>query len=424
MATKPAQSITLREKTKQVQYPKVLTIALVLVFIGTLTFRVRSSKELGENPLDIAGLFRISCLILSALMALGTVSLHKISLRASLRAPVVRYCSAYAILGGIGSLLSPYPLMSLYKAVEILLTCGILVICAEYGFTRGQVFKPLVTLYACLGFLGCIIIAEGIFLADKAWEWRPSGWHWQIQGVFPLYSSNSVGELAGVLSVVSFGFWLKTRRFAWLATLSMSLALLVLAYSRTTLIACPVAMLFLLRVYRKRTLWPVAIIGLSVLIGFGLFGEWITEALKRGQDPGNVASLSGRMDWWRVALKQFWQSPYLGSGFGNVGTRFLVFEKLDTTSTLHSMWLQVLIESGIIGALPFFAMISCGLAFCVRAVRIGRGSLWSSINAAVLVFLFMRSFTSSVLVGYTPSLILFLLILLLDRDNRSLAHSS
>jgi O-antigen ligase len=398
---------------RQGSYPKVLKLALVLLFCGTLVFRVLSWSELTTSPLDQATIFRFTCVVLSASIALCFATLKRLSLRALFKTPAVRWCAVYAIIGAIGSFISPYPLMSLYKAAEFLMLCVITVICTEGGFRMGRQFTPLTLMYICLACLACTIFFGGIVFPQQAWHWYPSGWHWQLEGVFPLYPANAVGELGAILFLVSFGFWLKTRRFLWIPLILLSFILCLGGYSRTSLLALPLSLLFLVRLRHPSAIVPVFIVSFLAATSYFLFGDWVLAALLRGQTVHEFSLLSERVNWWKLAIDQFWRSPLLGSGFGNVGSRYFVFHKigLETTGAMHSAYVQALLETGILGTLFYLAMIICGLRFCVATAWMARPPVLCAVNAGIVCIVIVRSLTSSALVAFTPSLILFLLIM-------------
>lgn len=411
---------------KQGYYPMTIRLAFVLLYSGTLVFHIRSLGELSANPLDHATMFRFACVALSATLAFGFASLNRLPLGLLFRTSAARWCTVYAIIGAIGSLISPYPLMSLYKASELFMVCVVTVICTEGGFRIGRQFAPLITMYALLTCLACSVLFGGFIFPQRAWHWYPTGWHWQIEGVLPLFPANSVGELGAILLIVTIGFWLKTRRFLWLPLMLLSFILFLAGYSRTSLLALPLSLLFLVRLRYRRAVVPVFIVSVLAATSYFLFSDWIVAALLRGQTVHEFSLLTGRIHWWTVAFDQFLKSPFLGSGFGNVGARYFVFEKmgLDTMGGVHSAYVQALLESGLIGAVPFFAMLFCGVRFCVASARMPKLSLWRAVNAGVVSILLIRTLTSSALAGYGPSLILFLLILLAHQRRENIVQSS
>ncbi len=88
------------------------------------------------------------------------------------------------------------------------------------------------------------------------------------------------------------------------------------------------------------------------------------------------ARLTGRLDYWKGALKIFKERPLYGSGLGTFSLAYPLYQKgpLDYASSAHSDYIQLLSEIGILGMLPFllliFALIWIGINL-IRNIRKG-----------------------------------------------------
>jgi len=131
----------------------------------------------------------------------------------------------------------------------------------------------------------------------------------------------------------------------------------------------------ILYVKRKRA-WTIAIalsgsLGVLMLIiaDFHIAAETQSRVL-RSESIGN---LSGRTALWELALKKFWESPILGYGF-TTGSDALTSSMSQTLSTafgvtgnsqhpfsLHSGYVQALLDSGTLGACLYLGVIGSAL---------------------------------------------------------------
>ncbi len=143
-------------------------------------------------------------------------------------------------------------------------------------------------------------------------------------------------------------------------------------------------------------------------IGFGVLAvNYIeTEAVSRLTDTTDVLSrlIESRTRMWKHASEAFEDSPLLGQGF--VESRRVAF------FNLHSLYLQVLAETGVIGALIFAASLVIMMFRALRSyliVRIHRPltGLASLMIAIILSTLATGMAESNLLAGTMPQTLLF-----------------
>jgi hypothetical protein len=106
--------------------------------------------------------------------------------------------------------------------------------------------------------------------------------------------------------------------------------------------------------------------GLFMVILIG-FGEYIFVYLKRGQSADEMASFSGRLEWWEVALQQF--ANYRFTGLGLWAARYRVLAKLGftQTSSIHSDWVEILVGTRAWGVVPVIVLMAMAWRVPVRA---------------------------------------------------------
>lgn len=75
----------------------------------------------------------------------------------------------------------------------------------------------------------------------------------------------------------------------------------------------------------------------------------------------------GRLEQISLALRMFAEKPLFGIGWD--GFKYLYLEKTDVFLNVHNVYIQVLCESGIIGAAVFYLLFGVEFSHCVRALK-------------------------------------------------------
>jgi O-antigen ligase len=109
-------------------------------------------------------------------------------------------------------------------------------------------------------------------------------------------------------------------------------------------------------------------------------------------DPRKFFSLSGRKSVWAEGVKLFKESPVLGYGFHA--------DRLLLGTHMHNALLHALIQTGVIGSVPFMAALIWAWVLQIKALR-NRPQLPAVHRhlviqvAGVLAFLSLRAVTES-----------------------------
>jgi O-antigen ligase len=144
-----------------------------------------------------------------------------------------------------------------------------------------------------------------------------------------------------------------------------------------------------------------------LVVGAGI-GALASGAVERGWnnfkslEPPSVESrlVSGggnRYDYWRVAVDEWTERPLAGVGAGNYYRDYFRERRtLEDVRQPHSLPLQVLAETGLLGGLALLAFVLAVLAACVRAQRrsdlpVAERALAAAATGAFLVWLFHTS---------------------------------
>jgi O-antigen ligase len=180
------------------------------------------------------------------------------------------------------------------------------------------------------------------------------------------YSLVVLVPLAVLLGTTSRG-WL--RPLAW-AVLPVYLAAMYFSYSRGGLIGLAVVMALMGLRLRSRTL---AVLCWTGLIVGALF---ISNHWSRGVDFSNVTrdlTFQQRLATIRVGLEVFKDDPLLGSGLGCSVAAWPLYAPSDlyTQEALmcHNTFVQALSETGIVGFIPFIALLSSSLYHARKLTR-------------------------------------------------------
>jgi O-antigen ligase len=72
-----------------------------------------------------------------------------------------------------------------------------------------------------------------------------------------------------------------------------------------------------------------------------------------------MESLSGRLEWWQVAMEKFTDYPFTGLGMW-AAARFGVLAKLGftQTATIHSDWVEIIVGTGAWGVTPVIILLT------------------------------------------------------------------
>lgn len=165
--------------------------------------------------------------------------------------------------------------------------------------------------------------------------------------------------------------------------------------SRGGLIAALVCALVALVIWRGRRLLVGSVIGLAALATTAYFllkpGKW-TRILESNQG-------SGRLDIWTIAERVIHDHPFFGVGFGQFpqvsihyvlqpGALEYVSLIVEKQIVVHSLYLQLWVESGLVGLLLFFAIVICSLVAGWSAVKrfdeLGDEEMSAMARAAIL----------------------------------------
>ena len=173
----------------------------------------------------------------------------------------------------------------------------------------------------------------------------------------------SLGFLIVLLSRLIWN-WNWSRKIIWINSL-IQLGTILISGNRfsiviTGLVTC-LAVLFLARRDRVASLAiSIGILGTLYLV-VDPSGHWIEAGLKKvgvavsqGQTSEQLKTLSGRTEMWAEIMRSIEQAPWKGHGyFISSSTGQIFVWNIWANWTAHNVWLQLLVTTGIIGAVIF-----------------------------------------------------------------------
>jgi hypothetical protein len=379
-------------------------VPLVLLVASQMVWRIRSTTDLADNPLDAAGVLRTSLVLLAGLLGLAALvqaRLHEGPTRQPLPA-AWRLYGAYVAVVFLGAPLSASPLLTAYRGLE--LAAGLVVLLGARRTGPDGLDRVESTLYAATVVSLLVIWAEVALLPHLAVLHLTNPLvpiPLEIQGVFPAVTPNTIGT-SGVLVV----FWTIGRaphHWPGKRLLPGGLVLLgfvsLLAAQYRTGYAMLGAGLVVLLLMRRR--WEI----LLVLVFLGLFlnvyhpqlaGSVAPYAL-RGDSLEQAKGLDSRVDWWSAALPAWREAPWIGKGL-LTGTRIEVLSRLglNETSSIHGAWVEALVGTGVVG---------CGLLALAYLTALGHSRGWMRV---LLLLLGLRSVTGQTFESFGALCLLFL----------------
>jgi hypothetical protein len=406
---------------------------VLLLLLSTLVFRGRSADDLAYNPLDAAAQFRVLCVALALMLgALALISQpHAGPSNGRLTSLPIRLYFLYVFVVFLGAPLSIDVPLTAYRGVELLTALIVMVGARRSVGDEASERIGTVVYWFTVGLL--LSVWMGFILAP---EQAQSTIHnsiapleWQIQGIWPSFSSNGVGTLGVLLT-----FWslarLRTlpspttlqRRLAY-ALAGLGVASLVFAQYRTGYVAFVMGLLVYLLFGRR---WVLATVVLMVVLGAIAMGpsSLVEEAepyALRGQTTEQASKLSSRVDFWTAAIPVWEQSPLIGGGL-LTATRFEVLARLGFTYTagIHSTWVEALVGTGLIGLalLSLSFLVTCKRAFA-RALRSG-----DLVPVLLLTVLAVRSITGNTFETFSYQAMIFLWLALALSDEEQQGHEA
>jgi O-antigen ligase len=381
-----------------------LAWALVLAASSVWSFsrQVRFSVE--EAGAD--SFVRLAFLVLGVLTILLIGAKYRFTFIRELTAGVLGIFSAFALWGLSSTLWSVSPAATLYKSVEYCAMLGLFALAATLVYRNirhpHNQLLGLKSFFDWNWFLVCLLLISvyaGLLIWPDYAIYEDKGMlGYTIQGVLPGIATNGVGQLAAIVGVVTLARMLHgaRRRFVYAPLFLFSLVTMLLAQSRSPMLAFAVAAAVVLLVSRRFLLFAAFGGALSILMLSSAYSETVYEFLRRGQSDSEITTLTGRTEYWEASMQALRESPLTGYG-ANAGGIYILQSTLSEAgvSTVHSTWVEVLLDTGIVGAMLLLVGLVATVFYLFKLYSQAMSNaisrlLWFEC-LGVLTVLFMRS---------------------------------
>lgn len=223
----------------------------------------------------------------------------------------------------------------------------------------------------------------------------------ELSGYFPIINANSVGTIFGI-QVLYFMF----RKKATLASTMLIMTILSGSMSALIAIFVSLACIFIIKVLpnlRGTTPnWKIFALGsVGILVLYWIIG-FVSDDIKR---------LSGRTKIWEKLFAALNDTLGMFNGVGYGYVRTIVGIETGTSKTLHNSYLEVLFSVGYLG-LVLFIMLNIFLIMKINKLR--RTDFVCDPVMVILMFLLIKSLTTSNLIYLSVESVLYSMILLLE----------
>lgn len=332
---------------------------LILV-ASNFVFRTRDIGTVEQNPLDLAAAYRISMVGITAFLLSVRLVLRRPAWIGSLFRGLIGVMAVFALVCVLSTVWSFNPPWTLYKSLEYMVDlCLLAAILATVRSTESYETLLNWTWVIC-GLLVAVAWIEAPIWPEEALEgaggYMGGPLRFRLSGVYPGQGFNMLGTYGAILATIAICRLLpaaghKFDRAWYLTLLWFGAVTMVFAQTRSAIGGFVVGVL-LVFFFTKRIRLGVALAVASVVVLAATGGSHVVmDFLQRGQSQEQLASLSGRLEWWGVAWEAFKQHPL--TGYGAFTSGLSIFPKLGVkeVTPLHSDYVETLVGIGLWGPL-------------------------------------------------------------------------
>ncbi|SNR36989.1 O-antigen ligase family protein [Lutibacter flavus] len=243
--------------------------------------------------------------------------------------------------------------------------------------------------------------------------------HKSVWGIIPSINPNSLGQFSAMLSFVGFYYFLYLRKIKTegVIFLIIGLAGQLIAYSRTSIFAFAIIIIFLI-IQKKNLVYKfLALCSLPLIY---IFESQLFQYISRGQDAHQLSSMSGRTYMWQIGWESILENPILGLGYYS-GHKTLDINIEMAFSSLDSTYLETLVDVGVVGSFFLFFFIFKALYNNYRLLKISvirKQSMWIWVAFGYLVIMIIRSLSGPTFQVFHIDLY-FLLLIVISQELRN-----
>lgn len=394
---------------------KMMHSVWLFLLVSVLMFKARSSADLVNDPVQSQQLFRMVTLVIACCLAL--VFIFRQSRFDTIFKGPVFFLLFYCVSSFVSVSYSSFPGYSAWKAME--LAIDFIVLAAVVMTVQNE--NDIIALNSINMAWNTVLLASVLFgalIAPAAAFKQPLGALFpQLYGVFPIINANSLGFMTA-LSIL-YLFYLRREKGLNLLPFSFSLfvliVLLLLAQSRTAMIGLAVSASLPFLIKKRAKMIALFFVLVVALVLLDIPSDLFKSYFLRGRDihSSSITTVSGRTEGWTRALDKFSESPFWGYGMAS-GARFAVLADVpgrEDQAGLHNAFLDVIINNGIIGFVPWITVFIWTFIIVVKNAAYNPGDNFSLFLVSALILFGIRMITGDSLVYHDFSTLIFLPIL-------------
>lgn len=190
-----------------------------------------------------------------------------------------------------------------------------------------------------------------------------STWHYshdlRVSGTFMHLGANEMGAYSAMLALVCLGCviccWnVKRWRLAFMAGFVFSGLCLLYSFSRGGYVAFLFGAIIILLKF-KNTRYLLLPAFFIAVIAIGKMPVSVQERFTSisAEESERDASAESRFLFWDIAMKRFWERPFVGFGYKSVKDARVNPYEMDT----HNYYIKMLVERGILGIITFLLVL-------------------------------------------------------------------
>lgn len=396
---------------------KLIHVFWFMLLVSLLMFKGRTAEEALLNQMGAQQWLRVLPALLAGSCGVGLL-LRNGTFFHMTQGPLL-FFSLYCLSSLISVLYTVQLGYSAWKATELVI---ILLVVSSFLSSPGASGK-IATLNAMNftwnNILLITVIIGAIFFRDAAFQEVLGGKLPQLHGVLPIINANSVGLMSALAILFVFSRFIDktSRKTPLLVSLCVFLLVFIFAQSRTSIIGLTfsIAVFILLqKKIKKQTKILLLMLSIAIFIS-DFFGEILSLYVLRGKsvESISVTTLSGRTEGWEIAIEKFFDSPFWGYGIAS-GARYTVLSEVagrEEQTGLHNAFLDVLVNNGIIGFIPWIIAYIWTLKILLKRALKCPDDRQAGLFVSVMILFGVRMTTGDALVYHDYSMLMFLGIL-------------
>src|ERR1700730_295734 len=352
-------------------------ILWLLLCLSALVFRIRDTKSIRDEPVDLSAAYRILLVGITAAVLLLYQSLRRSDWIRPMFRGIIGALGVYSLISIFSTAWSIYPAWTLYKSLEYSVDVAAL---AAILVTVGSVdaYKILLDWMWVLiaGLLGMVWLGAALW-PDKALFPDVGLIGVRLAGVLPAVDQDTVGEWSAILAIVALSRLLSQSRnrhgLHWVV-LTVSLLTLVLAQARTAIVGFVLGSVLVLIFSKRLRMIGVLVLAIGLLISLTSFGNLAQRFWERGDSEETRQGFTGRQPVWEYGWSMFLKQPVTGYG-AYAGGRFAVVAVAANNQLLSNTlndYMEILLGTGLCGLVPIVFVILATWRFLIQGSREGR----------------------------------------------------